>query len=165
MRHSRRLASAVCAALLLATALAVSAQAVQPSAGYPVFRADCGVDLSNARIWESDGVLHIRGVVTYHTNYFLVDGEWEESGTNTVIANLNGRNAWGTSEIRDTIVGDYDSSWTWGSNPVGSAAGHGVGDSAGMHIKIDLLGERPAGLPDPPDVAPCDSGWELWSVH
>lgn len=168
MRRSRRLALAVCAALLLTSAMALSAQAARPSAAYTVYRADCGYDFSGAREWESDGVLHIRGIVAYHVNYFLIDGSWVQSGTNVTTANVNGKtvqHAWGTFEVRDTIVGDYDGAWTWGNTPVGIATGQGVGDSAGWHLKTELLGERPAGVPDPPVTGCPEGGWELWSVH
>ena len=171
MRRSRVLALAMSAALLLAMASALSAQAAAPSAAYIVYRTDCGGDFSRAREWVSDGVLHIRGAVLHHVNYFLEGGTWVERGTNVTTANINtkldgsGGAAWGTFKVRGSLVGDYDGHWTWGMSANGNAAAQGVGNDAGKHLKGELPGAAPPDLPTPPPPG-CDGfGYELWSWH
>jgi hypothetical protein len=173
MRQSRILASAVSAALMLTMVFALSAQAARPSPYYIVYRADCGYDFSGAHQWVSGDVLHIRGLVAYHVNYFLDDvhGTWVRSGTNVTTASVNSSqagtssHAWGKFEVRDTLVGDFDGSWTWGNNGTGNAVGQGVGGSMGTHLHTELLGEAPAGLPAPPTTGCEGGGYEFWSVH
>lgn len=176
MRRSRVLALAASTALLLTTVSAVSVQAAQPSAPHTVLRAGCVEDFSNVTEWQSGAAYHLRGGVAHHVNFLLVDGAWVREGTNVTTAMLqtNGTAgaASGTFEIRGSAFGDYDGSFTWGMSANGTATGQGVGDSAGRHLMVELLGTMPAGLPDPP-ADPCGYGrppdfgfgYELWSVH
>jgi hypothetical protein len=163
------------AAVLLVLAIAAPAAAAKPWQSYTVFRAQCAQDVGpDFRSWETPNTWHMRDFLGFHRNYFLVNGAWVEYGTNETVVMANGHadgaTASGTFEIRGSLVGDFDGSWRWGMTPDGKATGQGVNASVGAHLKVDLLGAEPAGLPDPPP-APCpgvvdpDVGWEIWWVN
>jgi hypothetical protein len=67
--------------------------------------------------------------------------------------------------VRGSLVGDYDGHWTWGMSANGNAVAQGVGDDAGKHLKVELLGAAPPDLPTPPPPGCDGSGYELWSWH
>ena len=158
------------AAVLLVLAIAAPAAAAKPWQSYTVFRAQCGEGFGpDFRYWETPNGFHVRDYLGFHENYLLVGGSWVASGTNHTVVMINGKpdaaTASGTFEIRGSIVGDFDGTWRWGMTPDGKATGQGVNASVGAHLKVDLLGAEPAGLPDPPsDLCPgaadLGSGWE-----
>ncbi len=163
MRRSVLLVLLAVVGLVMATAVPAAAGAAVKSE-YTTFEWMCGSDPSEAKIWfsgQDDELMHVRGVVNTLVEYVLVDGAWEEVGTNTTVANVNVEAAtfegslWGTYSLRTEIMGDFDGSWSWGQSMEGRAAGKGVGDDAGKLMKTTLLSTPPEGAPPPPPP-PCE---------
>jgi hypothetical protein len=149
---------AVIAALLLTMVSTLSVQAAKPSPRHTVFFAVCsGV---GPDFYGTGAAFHARDFGGSGYTYFPVDDGWVESGTqSTFVSGMNGMFpiAWmesGTFQLRDSLVGDYDGTFTWKQPGDGQAVGQGVGSSKGLHLKETILWEVPAGLPAPPSD-PC----------
>ncbi len=101
--------------------------------------------------------MHVRGAVNHSVQYVYDFGaeDWVLLGTNTIGINFNSSvvwidgmpvpnfdeiEQWGTFAVESSI-GDFEGSFALGRSTNGHATGVGVGDSAGLLQKVDLLRE------------------------
>jgi hypothetical protein len=147
---------AVVTGLLLATVSVATTQATQPSRStYAIFSTIC--DGSGFEVRESGPMYHTRDYWYTGNYFFLVGGQWVQSGTyryDVEVSNWGPTSGTGsgTFAIYGSLVGDYEGSWAWNwaKGDDGHGVGQGVGTSHGKHLKIDFLANDPVGLPVPP---------------